>query len=82
MCWLVGGLFPLQDPVFANPQEVNLEEYQIQDVGHKTCPLHLVLERIVATPSGTVLACWQVRAGAACASALVSGLCSSRCSEP
>ncbi|KAL4855922.1 hypothetical protein ACK3TF_003683 [Chlorella vulgaris] len=51
------------DPVFANPQEVNLEEYQIQDVGHKTCPLHLVLERIVATPSGTVLACWQIAQG-------------------
>ena len=54
----------VQDPVRAAPRDVDMEEYLIKDVGHKACPLHLTLERIVATPSGTVLACWQVRSSA------------------
>ncbi|EFN53062.1 hypothetical protein CHLNCDRAFT_54034 [Chlorella variabilis] len=51
------------DPVRAAPRDVDMEEYLIKDVGHKACPLHLTLERIVATPSGTVLACWQIMNG-------------------
>jgi hypothetical protein len=38
-----------------------MEEYQIKDVGERACPLHLTLERVAATPGGTVVACWQAR---------------------
>jgi hypothetical protein len=54
----------MQDPVRATPRDVDMEELYIKDVGHKSCPLHLALERVVVTPSGTVLACWQVGAAA------------------
>lgn len=47
----------------ASQREVLLEAEAITSVAARSCPLHAVLERIVATPSGTVLACWQVARG-------------------
>lgn len=47
----------------ATPAEVDAEEAAIRGVGASACPLRVVLERVVATPSGTVLACWQVAGG-------------------
>lgn len=50
----------VQDPVHAEPEQVDSEETSIQGVGRRACPLQLALERIVATPGGTVIACWQI----------------------
>lgn len=47
----------------ATPADVDAEEAAIRSVGTGACPLHAVLERVVATPSGVVLACWQVAKG-------------------
>lgn len=49
-----------QDPVPASAAEVDSEEVAIRAVGVQACPLRVVLERVVATPAGAVLACWQV----------------------
>ncbi|KAL4419230.1 hypothetical protein ABPG77_010672 [Micractinium sp. CCAP 211/92] len=48
------------DPVPASAAEVDSEEVAIRAVGVQACPLHVVLERVVATPAGTVVACWQI----------------------
>lgn len=51
------------DPVPAGAGEVAAEAAAIAEVGRRACPLHVVLERVVATAGGTVLACWQVVKG-------------------
>ena len=45
----------------ASVSQVDAEERAIRHVGARCCPLRVVLERVVATPSGVVVACWQVR---------------------
>ena len=35
----------------------------VQAAAQQLCPLHIVLERVVATSSGNILACWQVTSG-------------------
>lgn len=47
----------------ASAADVDGEEAAIRAVGVQACPLRVVLERVVATPAGTVVACWQVRDG-------------------
>ncbi len=47
----------------ATEQEVQQEAERITGVARRSCPLRVVLERVVATPSGTVLACWQLAGG-------------------
>lgn len=42
---------------------VQAEAEAIAAVARHSCPLRVVLERVVATPSGTVLACWQLAGG-------------------
>ena len=47
----------------ATAAEVDLEAAAVAQVGAGACPLHVVLECVVATSGGTVLACWQVVEG-------------------
>ncbi|PSC73568.1 Translation initiation factor IF-3 [Micractinium conductrix] len=51
------------DPMPASVSQVDAEERAIRHVGARCCPLRVVLERVVATPSGVVVACWQVVGG-------------------
>ncbi|KAL4422361.1 hypothetical protein ABPG75_008558 [Micractinium tetrahymenae] len=51
------------EPVPASGADVDSEELAIREVGTQSCPLHVVLERVVATPAGAVVACWQVVKG-------------------
>lgn len=52
-----------QHPVPLTQAEVIQEVAAVQRAGRQLCPLHIALERIVATSSGNILACWQVVAG-------------------
>eukprot|EP00887_Chlorella_sp_A99_P006394 scaffold3.g6394.t1 len=52
------------DPVPASAAEVAAEARAIAEVARAACPLRVVLERVVATSTGAVLACWQVAGGA------------------
>ena len=47
----------------ASAAEVDAEAAAIGAVGWGICPLHIVLERVVATAGGTVMACWQLTGG-------------------
>ena len=47
----------------ASATEVDAEAAAIGAVGRGICPLHVVLERVVATAGGTVMACWQLAGG-------------------
>ena len=59
----------------ATPAQVDAEEAAIRAVGAAACPLHVVLERVVVTPGGAVLACWQV----GCAGWVVGCICCMPC---
>lgn len=48
----------------ASAGEVEAEAAAIALAAAAACPVRAVLERVVVTPGGTVLACWQVAAGA------------------
>ena len=41
-----------------------LEKAAVEAAAVRLCPPHAVLERVVLTPSGNLLACWQVAQGA------------------
>uniref|UniRef100_A0A7N0TWY3 Uncharacterized protein n=1 Tax=Kalanchoe fedtschenkoi TaxID=63787 RepID=A0A7N0TWY3_KALFE len=50
-------------PVPATEQEINLEARAIQEVAEISCPLTIVLDRVVLTSTGVLLGCWQVISG-------------------
>ncbi|GAB4821342.1 hypothetical protein N2152v2_008388 [Parachlorella kessleri] len=50
-------------PIPATLERVEDEKERIASVARQSCPLRVVLERVVATPGGTVLACWQLANG-------------------
>ena len=52
-----------QDPRTASPEEVEAEAQAVAEVARLACPLRVVLERVVATSSGAVVACWQIVGG-------------------
>ena len=54
---------PPQSPIPATLERVEDEKERIASVARQSCPLRVVLERVVATPGGTVLACWQLANG-------------------
>jgi hypothetical protein len=62
------------DPIEATAEEVDEEAAAVLAVARSTCPLRVALERIVATPGGGVLACWQVESGGAEPAALRADL--------
>ncbi|KAG1672424.1 hypothetical protein FOA52_013210 [Chlamydomonas sp. UWO 241] len=47
-------------PVPATPDEVADEARAIRSVTSRHCPIHGVLERVVITNTGVIVACWQV----------------------
>ncbi|KAF5829141.1 hypothetical protein DUNSADRAFT_16501 [Dunaliella salina] len=46
-------------PVPASPEDVDAEARAISGVASTSCPIEAVLERLVVTSSGVVVACWQ-----------------------
>ncbi|KAG2493462.1 hypothetical protein HYH03_008279 [Edaphochlamys debaryana] len=50
-------------PVHASAEVIAEEERSIRGVCSRTCPIHAVLDRVVITPTGVVVACWQVLPG-------------------
>ncbi len=53
-----------QHPVRATGTQVALEVAAVRAAAAPLCPPAVVLERVVLTPSGNLLACWQVAGGA------------------
>ncbi|GAX78176.1 hypothetical protein CEUSTIGMA_g5618.t1 [Chlamydomonas eustigma] len=49
-------------PVQATPNEVEEEARAIRGVAGSSCPIKGVLDRIIITTSGVIVACWQVQA--------------------
>ncbi|KAK9845374.1 hypothetical protein WJX81_004792 [Elliptochloris bilobata] len=54
---------PHAHPVKASGTQVALEVAAVQAAAGRLCPPQVVLERVVLTPSGNLLACWQVTDG-------------------
>eukprot|EP00884_Botryococcus_braunii_P018259 jgi/Botrbrau1/5116/Bobra.0128s0024.1 len=52
-----------QDPVVASSEDVQEEVRAISAAAANVCPLRIAIERVVVTPTGNVLACWQVLSG-------------------
>jgi hypothetical protein len=50
-----------QAPVPADAAAVEAEAAAVGGVAQSTCPVRAVLERVVATAGGVLVACWQVR---------------------
>lgn len=53
----------VQYPVEASSAEVATEVKAVERSAVHLCPIEVVLERIIATPTGNVLACWQILGG-------------------
>ena len=53
----------MQHPVLSSQDEVLAEVAAVQLAGNQLCPLRIALERVVATSTGNILACWQVTTG-------------------
>ncbi|KAG0612371.1 hypothetical protein M758_6G022200 [Ceratodon purpureus] len=49
-----------QNPVPATPEEVEIEAASVKNVADRSWLLEIELERVVLTPSGVLLGCWQV----------------------
>ncbi|BDA45523.1 hypothetical protein COCOBI_07-3100 [Coccomyxa sp. Obi] len=52
-----------QFPVEASSAEVATELKAVERSAVHLCPIEVVLERVIATPTGNVLACWQILGG-------------------
>jgi hypothetical protein len=50
-----------QHPVPATPDAVRKEITAVRAVAGHSCPIRAVLDRVVVTSTGVVVACWQVR---------------------
>jgi cytochrome oxidase assembly protein ShyY1 len=53
----------VQHPVPATPEQMAQELAAARRAAAPLCPLHIVLDRVVVSPAGVVLACWQVARG-------------------
>ncbi|KAH6758432.1 transmembrane protein [Perilla frutescens var. frutescens] len=51
-------------PVPATETEIEAEAHAVEAVSKSICPLRIVLDRIILTPTGVLLGCWQVVSGA------------------
>jgi hypothetical protein len=54
------GVALRQAPVPATASEVEVESEAIRGVASQTCPIAAVLDRVILTSSGVLVACWQV----------------------
>jgi len=52
-----------KDPQPASAEEVDDEAASVAAVARAACEMEVVLERIVFTPGGVLIACWQVASG-------------------
>ena len=52
-----------QHPVIATTEETALEAAAVKAAAAAFCPMHVALERVIATSSGNIVACWQVVSG-------------------
>ncbi|XP_073396537.1 uncharacterized protein [Physcomitrium patens] len=52
-----------QNPVPATLEEINSEAAAVRQVAEKSLILEIELERVVLTPSGVLVGCWQVSKG-------------------
>lgn len=50
----------LQHPVPATAQQVQQEAAAVSSAAASTCPIRAMLDRVVVTASGVIVACWQV----------------------
>lgn len=50
----------LQDPIQANQEQVQAEAAAVAGVAGSSCPVQAVLDRLVITSTGVIVACWQV----------------------
>ncbi|EIE20274.1 hypothetical protein COCSUDRAFT_67560 [Coccomyxa subellipsoidea C-169] len=50
-------------PVEASSAEVETEVKAVERSAVHLCPIEVVLERVIATPTGNILACWQILGG-------------------
>lgn len=57
---LLMSCVPAQSPVPATADKVREEIAAVQDVAGQSCPIRAVLDRVVITSTGVVVACWQV----------------------
>jgi hypothetical protein len=53
----------LQYPVQADEEEQAAEAAAVMHTAAALCPMRIALERVVISPSGVVMACWQVLKG-------------------
>ncbi|CAM6086439.1 unnamed protein product [Calypogeia fissa] len=51
------------EPVPASETEVQLESAAVSKVAKSSCPLEIILDRVVLTSTGVLLGCWQVLNG-------------------
>lgn len=50
----------LQSPAPHTPQQLTSEISAVDTVGYSHCPIHAVLDRVVVSHVGTIMALWQV----------------------
>jgi len=62
-------------PLPATAGEVEVEERAIKNVAATLCPVEAILERVVLTSSGVMVACWQAIAGACVLCSLSTPFC-------
>ena len=58
-----GSHCSVQHPVKASTAQIATETASVSKTAMALCPLEIVLERVVVTATGNVVACWQVAAG-------------------
>ncbi|KAH6781572.1 transmembrane protein, partial [Perilla frutescens var. frutescens] len=51
-------------PVPATETEIEAEAHAVEAASKSIYPIHIVLDRIILTPTGVLLGCWQVVSGA------------------
>ncbi|KAH6784484.1 transmembrane protein [Perilla frutescens var. hirtella] len=51
-------------PVPTTEKEIEAEAHAVEAASKSICPMHIVLDRIILTPTGVLLGCWQVVSGA------------------
>ncbi|KAH6773067.1 transmembrane protein [Perilla frutescens var. frutescens] len=51
-------------PVPTTETEIEAEAHAVEAASKSICPMHIVLDRIILTPTGVLLGCWHVVSGA------------------
>jgi hypothetical protein len=70
----------LQSPAPGTLDQLHAEATAVDTVAYSHCPIHAVLDRIVISHTGQIMALWQVRVF--CVRARCTGLHGSNCAQP